>query len=117
MSAARQSLYFAHISRLVLSRHPHLCRTGQQESSLEARQAFVASSAQQDDELQQQLSAQASDLKSSKAAVEYVQRLLNAVTAENGDLRKQLVKHQALQQSGGDVTLQRTSSSGIFLCP
>lgn len=45
--------------------------------------------------LQQQLAAQTSELKSAEASVEYVQRMLNAMTAENGDLRKQLAKYQA----------------------
>ena len=61
---------------------------------------------------QPQLGAQASELQSSEAAVEYVQRLLNAVTAENGDLRKQVVKYQAADQGGRHNALQHTSSTG-----
>ena len=63
---------------------------------------------------QPQLEAQAAELQSSEAAVEYVRRLLNAVTAENGDLRKQLVKYQDVDQGGRHMALQDASSTGTL---
>lgn len=74
--------------------------------------APAAKAAQPHEGLQLQLSAQASELQSSEAAVEYVQRLLNAMTAENGDLRKQLVKYRASEQTERGTALQHASFTG-----
>lgn len=59
--------------------------------------------------LHSQLRAKASELQTAEAATEYVQRLLNAVSAENHDLRKQLDQKRILKQSVSE--LQRSSSS------
>ena len=59
--------------------------------------------------LHSQLRAKASELQTAEAATEYVQRLLNAVTAENRDLRKQLDQKRILKRSVSE--LQRSSSS------
>ena len=53
--------------------------------------------------LHSQLQTQSSELKTSEAATEYVQRLLNAVSAENRDLRKQLDKKQILKRSASEL--------------
>lgn len=77
----------------------------------------VSQGTQQPEVSQRQLGAEASELQTSEAAVEYVQRLLNAVTAENGDLRKQLVKYQAADQGGRHRAQQHASSTGTkHLC-
>ena len=64
---------------------------------------------QQVDALHSQLRAKASGLQTAEAATEYVQRLLNAVTAENRDVRKQLDQKQIVKRSVSE--LQRSSSS------
>ena len=53
--------------------------------------------------LHSQLKTQSSELQTSEAATEYVQRLLNAVSAENRDLRKQLDKKQILKRSASEL--------------
>ena len=64
---------------------------------------------EQVDALHSQLRAKASELQTAEAATEYVQRLLNAVSAENRDLRKQLDQKRILKHSISE--LQRSSSS------
>jgi len=64
---------------------------------------------EQVDALQSQLRGKASELQTAEAATEYVQRLLNAVSAENRDLRKQLDQKRILKRSVSE--LQRSSSS------
>ena len=64
---------------------------------------------QQISSLHSQLSSQASELQTAEAATEYVQRLLNAVSVENRDLRVQLDRKQILKRSSSE--LQRSSSS------
>jgi len=64
---------------------------------------------EQVDALHSQLRAKASELLTAEAATEYVQRLLNAVSAENCDLRKQLDQKRILKRSVSE--LQRSSSS------
>lgn len=64
---------------------------------------------EQVDALYSQLRAKASELQTAEAATEYVQRLLNAVSAENRDLRKQLDQKRILKRSVSE--LQRSSSS------
>jgi len=64
---------------------------------------------EQVDALHSQLRAKASELQTAEAATEYVQRLLNAVSAENRDLRKQLDQKRILKRSVSE--LQRSSSS------
>ena len=64
---------------------------------------------EQVDALHSQLRAKASELQTAEAATEYVQRLLNAVGAENHDLRKQLDQKRILKRSVSE--LQRSSSS------
>ena len=61
------------------------------------------------DALHSQLRTKASELQTAEAATEYVQRLLNAVTAENRDLRKQLDQKRILKRSVSE--LQHSSSS------
>lgn len=63
---------------------------------------------QQIQSLNLQLSTKASELQTSEAATEYVQRLLNAVSGENRDLRKQLDHKQRLLHSASEV--QHSSS-------
>lgn len=63
---------------------------------------------QQIQSLNLQLSTNESELQTSEAATEYVQRLLNAVSGENRDLRKQLDHKQRLHSAS---ELQRSSSS------
>jgi len=64
---------------------------------------------EQVDALHSQLRAKASELQTAEAATEYVQRLLNAVSAENPDLMKQLDQKRILKRSVSE--LQRSSSS------
>lgn len=87
-----------------------------QAINAETTQQPAALTAQQHDVLQQQVHAETLERKNSAAAVEYVQRLLNAVTAENGDLRKQLVKLQADQQTDRSIELPQASFTGVLRC-
>ena len=61
--------------------------------------------------LHSQLTTQGSELQISEAGKEYIQRLLNAVTAENKDLRGQLNRKQLLKRSASE--LKHTSSSSF----
>ena len=61
--------------------------------------------------LRSQLTTQAYELQTSEAGKEYIQRLLNAVTAENKDLRSQLDRKQMLKRSTSE--LKHTSSSSF----
>lgn len=77
-----------------------------------ASSAYTEQQQQQQEQveaLHSQLRAKASELQTAEAATEYVQRLLNAVTAENRDLRKQLDQKRILKRSVSE--LQRSSSS------
>ena len=58
---------------------------------------------QQVQELHSELSTQASELQTAEAGKEYIQRLLNAVTAENKDLRSQLDRKQVLKRSASEL--------------
>ena len=77
-----------------------------------ASSAYTEQQQQQQEQveaLHSQLRAKASELQTAEAATEYVQRLLNAVTAENRDLRKQLDQKRILKRSVSE--LRRSSSS------
>ena len=67
---------------------------------------------QQIDSLHSQLSAQASKLQTSEAATEYIQRLLNAVSTENHEFRKQLDRKQILKRSASELYDSSSSPAG-----
>ncbi|KAL0026858.1 hypothetical protein WJX77_006968 [Trebouxia sp. C0004] len=77
-----------------------------------ASSASTEQQQEQVDALHSQLRAKASELQTAEAATEYVQQLLNAVSAENRDLRKQLDQKRILKRSVSE--LQRSSSSLAF---
>lgn len=62
--------------------------------------------------LRSELSTQASQLQTSEAGKEYIQRLLNAVTAEHSMLRNQLDSKQELEQSALDLKQDTTCLTG-----
>lgn len=62
--------------------------------------------------LRSELDTQASQLQTTEAGKEFVQRLLNAVTAEHNDLRNQLDRKQALKRSASELNYRPSFLTG-----
>ena len=89
------------------------CPEEEEEEGADAPQALDHGQLQaQIQSLHSKLSAQASELQTAEAATEYVQRLLNAVTAENGDLRKKLEQRQPPLLVASELHHSRSSPTG-----
>lgn len=80
------------------ARNPSMARLAERSSAISVQQLQ-----QQVQGLRSELDTQASQLQTSEAAKEYMQRLLTAVTAEHNDLRFRLEGKQVLDRTASDL--------------